>query len=131
MNNLNVYTQLAAAPANVEIIRSTYNARNTQSFTNVKFQVQGTIFENRDLGTNIYIDNVDIGKLLTHLVDMYQANTGFESEVYCNFPEAVLNHTFVMKNSRYYNSQEKEAFLRVTAYNSGDSNITVSLLDYA
>jgi len=47
-------------------------------------------------------------------------------DINCNFPEAQLNNTFELYNSRLFNSQVRKVNIDTTLLVLGDPNITVS-----
>ena len=65
------------------------------------------------------MDNVEI--------DAYAVNELVVSDINCNFPEAILTHSFEIYNTRVYNSQSRTRPLQTSFQLIGDANVTVRI----
>lgn len=102
----------------VEVIRSLSNDGKQLTLIDTFFQIQGKILLNRHTGTNIYIQNFE--------ADFYATSEGVTYIISCNFPEAILNHTVVIKNIVVYNSRPRVRTIITSFKIAGDPNITVT-----
>lgn len=82
-------------------------------------QIQGGIYTNRIIGTNIAVDNVTI--------DAYNSPFGFIYVTECNFPEASGENEIVFNNLHVYNSRTRITLLTNDFIsNMGNANLTIA-----
>lgn len=118
LQRLNIFGLLDRGSTTVEAIRSTYNDQHTFTLIDMFFQMNGYVLMNEDLGTNLYIENIEL--------DLFATIEAVKIGDSCNFPDAILDHTVEIKNMLLYNSEERLNRLFTSIQILGSPNITIT-----
>lgn len=65
-------------------------------------------------------------KLIANIIDLFSSDHGVLARTHCNFPEAQLNNTFEILNTRFFNSEPRSYIsVMTTVLSEGPENVTV------
>ena len=136
LNRFDVYTGFDDFVTMVRMVTATHCARMSIHLTNLFTQLQGTVlgllviyrYLKALTRESIYSLKTSIlVRVLDDFVDLYRTQRAINYRPDCNFPEAVLDHEIVFKNTIFRNSQTRVTRLRSMVVVFGDPNVTVSI----
>ena len=99
MQNINITSDRASVYDDVILFYSVYIQDRTITMKNMHFSVSGTISYTYD-PLNMNMINID--------VDYHRNLGGFDQDMFCNYPEAVLDTTVLFDNIHFYYGSDRE-----------------------
>ena len=119
INRIEVRTNYINLSSYSELITSVFCQHKTIRMTNMFIQMQGGIYQNTMVGSNLFVENVT--------ADTYLMDYGFIYITECNFPDAVKENELVFNNFYAYNSVTRKVLLtRDFITNMGNANMTIT-----